>query len=304
LQCLDFKLIVKNQSSKPLCVGYPYPFVALSPVFSFSTASPDSGSAEDSVLNATIGTEGASLLAKDKSNRVIALKSWQTGGNSGDSEMHWRQLMGAEPEWSQAFSQRRCALSSPPVTLVPRRLFNPDHLAPYFKLLLREEKNLTYGYESLDEFDCVLIWAAPSALINLCRQYFADNQIIHLAAPLLRACRNLSPEEGYAVYANLRGHKVQVAVFERKNLAFFNVFDFNKPADLLYYILLVYKQFDLNPLEITLTLSGTLIEDSEVFRLLSRYIRPMRFPPLYHSCELPESAKSLPAHFWFDLSTL
>lgn len=287
--------------------GFNYPFFVLSPVFSFSTTWPDPVSVSSGVLCATIGTDGASFWAKDGTNKTIALKSWHITGNSGDmsgAENGLRQLFGAENTLGQPFPAKFCALSSPPVTLVPRRLFNPDHLRPYFKLLLRDETAYTHGYEVLEEFDCVLIWAVSPGLLHLCRQYFSDQQISHLAVPLLRAYHQLSPEEGYAVYANLRGNKVQIAVLERKNLVFFNVFEFNKPSDLLYYILLAYKQFDLNPLEITLTLSGTLMEDSDAFRLLARYIRPLRFPPLFKAGELPESAKTLPVHYWFDLSTL
>ncbi|MDX1913023.1 MAG: DUF3822 family protein [Saprospiraceae bacterium] len=279
----------------------------MSPVFSFSTAWPGPASLASGVLHATIGTDGVSFWAKDGTNKTLALKSWQFTGYSGDpagAENSLRQLFGAEDTLGQTFSTKICALSSPPLTLVPRRLFTPDHLAPYFKLLLRDGTAYTHGYEVLEEFDCVLIWAVSPGLYHLCRAYFADHQISHLAVPLLRAYHQLSPEEGYAVYANLRGNKVQIAVLERKNLVFFNVFEFNKPSDLLYYILLAYKQFDLNPLEITLTLSGTLMEDSDAFRLLARYIRPLRFPPLFTSGELPESAKSLPVHYWFDLSTL
>jgi hypothetical protein len=93
-------------------------------------------------------------------------------------------------------------------------------------------------------------------------------------------------------------------VFERRNLVFFNTFDFTKPADLLYYILLAYKQFDLNPLEVPLALSGTLLEDSEIYRLLLRYVRSMHFLPLPDGFQLPDAANALPAHYWFDLAAV
>jgi hypothetical protein len=170
--------------------------------------------------------------------------------------------------------------------------------------LLRKGPERRYGFEKLDDFDCYLIWAADAGMAQLCGQYFTSDQVFHVGGPLLRAYHQLSPTEGYGVFANLRGQKVQIAVFERRNLVFFNVFDFAKPSDLLYCILLAYKQFNLNPLEIPLTLSGAVIEDSEIFRLLLRYVRPMRFPPFSGGLELPEEAKILPPHYWFDLATV
>ncbi len=257
-------------------------------------------------LRMVVGYEGVSLLVKN-GDQTMALKSWHIAGTEPDFqavESELRMIFGSERLLDLPFGSKICAMASPATTLVPRRLFNPDHLEQYFKLLLRTGGERSYGFELLESIDCYLVWAAESGLFHLCKQYFPSEKIGHIAAPLLTAFRSLAPEQGYAVFANLRGHKVQIAVFERQNLAFYNAFDFTKPSDLLYYVLLAYKQFELNPLEIPLSLSGTLLEDSEIFKLLMRYVRPMRFPPLPLGLQLPAQAKSLPAHFWFDLAVV
>ncbi|MFN0036048.1 MAG: DUF3822 family protein [Saprospiraceae bacterium] len=264
--------------------------------------------AASSALRMVVGTDGVSLLAKGPAGKILALKSWQFSAGT-DQDFHTvesdlRMVFGSERLLDLPFASKTCALSCPASTLVPHRLFDPTRLGQYFKLLLRSTNERTYGFEKLEAFDCYLVWAAEPDLMRLCGQYFPIENLGHLAAPLLRAFGHLAPAEGYAVFANLRGQKVQIAVFERQNLVFFNAFDFAKPNDLLYFVLLAYKQFDLNPLEIPLTLSGTLLEDSDLFKLLCRYVRPMRFPPLPNGFQLPEEVKSLPAHYWFDISTL
>ncbi len=250
------------------------------------------------------GINGVSILVKN-GDKTLALKSWHLPGTDHgfqavESEM--RMIFGAESLLNFPFESKVCALACPAATLVPRRLFDPENLGQYFKLLLREGRKYHYGFEKLEEFDCCLVWAAEPGLVHLAEQYFHSKNIGHLGTPLLRAFRKLAPEEHYAVFANIRGQKVQIAAFERQNLVFFNSFDFAKPSDLLYFVLLIYKQFDLSPLETPLSLSGTFLEDSEVFRLLQRYVRPLRFPPLHGGLQLPEEASALPAHFWFDLS--
>lgn len=276
------------------------------PVFAFQSELLNLQLAVTSVLHMAVGTNGVSLLVKN-GDKTLALKSWQLPGmeqgfQAIESEL--RTLFGSEDLLGFPFGAKSCALACQASTLVPRRLFDPAHLPQYFKLLLREAHERSYGFEKLEEFDCYLVWAAEADLVRLCGQYFLSENIGHLAAPLLRLCGQMAPAEGYAMFANLRGQTVQIAVFERKNLVLFNSFDFAKPSDLLYFILLAYKQFDLNPLEIPLTLSGTLMEDSEAFKLLFRYIRPIRFSPLPAGFQLPDEAKALPAHYWLDLSTL
>ncbi len=274
------------------------------PVFKYQSELLNPLMAASSAFRMVVGLHGVSLLIKNDS-KTLALKSWQLPGTDQGFqalEPELRTIFGSERLLDLQFDSKACALSSPDSTLVPRRLFDPENLEQYFKLLLREGTERTFGFEKLEIFDCYLVWAAETGMLRLCGQYFSQENIRHLGAALLRAYHTLAPEEGYAVLANLHGQKVQVAVFERRNLVFFNAFDYAKPSDLLYYILLAYKQFDLNPLDIPLTLSGTLIEDSEIFRLLLRYVRPMRFPPLPPGFQLPQEAKTLPAHYWFDIA--
>jgi len=276
------------------------------PVFSFQSESLNPTLATSSALRMVVGLHGVSLLVKND-QKILALKSWQIPGTEQSFqavESALRGVFGSERLLDLQYNSKACALSCPASTLVPRRLFDPENLGQYFKLLLRDGPERTYGFEKLEIFDCYLVWAAETGLVQLCRHYFSSENIRHLAAPLLQSYHSLSPTEGYTVFANLRGQKVQVAVFERRNLVFFNAFDFTKPNDLLYYVLLAYKQFDLNPLDVPLTLSGTLIEDSEIFKLLLRYIRPMRFPPLAEDLQVPSEAKNLPVHYWFDLAAL
>lgn len=277
------------------------------PVFSYQSDLLTPAIAESSSLNMLLGKDGCSLAVKGADGKTLALKSWQFLGPDQQFqavEPGIRKMFGEEKILGWNLAQKKCSLACAHSTLVPRRLFSEETLSQYFKLLLRDKDERAFGFEKLEAFDCYLVWSAESALLELHKQYFSLENTRHLAATLLRAYAQLSPEEGYAVFANLRNHKVQIGVFERRNLVFFNAFEFSKPSDLLYFVLLAYKQFDLDPLAVPLTLSGTLLEDSEIFKLLSRYISPLRFPPLPTAFQVPEAAKNLPAHYWFDLSTL
>lgn len=275
------------------------------PVFSYQSELLNASTAASSALRMVVGVNGISLWVKNR-EKTLALRTWNLNGTEQGFptvESELRSIFGAEHLLGLPFETKICALGSAATTLVPRRLFDPENLDQYFRLLLQEDSTRNYGFEKLEAFDCYLVWAAEAGLMRLMEQYFHPKNITHIAGPLLRAFHERSPQEGYAVFVNLRGQSVQVAVFERRNLVFFNVFYFSKPSDLLYFILLAYKQFDLNPLDIPLTLSGTLIQDSEIYRLLLRYFRTLHFVALPAGFHLPEEARTLPPHFWFDLST-
>ena len=275
----------------------------ITPVFAYQSELLNPEMAASSALRMVVGSTGVSLLVSHD-NGIKALKSWQIakseqGFQAVESEI--RGIFGSEPLLNWQYKTKTCVLSSPDSTLVPRRLFEPENLAQYFKLLLQPELERSYGFEKLVTFDCYLVWAAETSLVQLCGAYFSSDRFIHLGGPLLDAYHQWAPTDNFGIFANLRGQKVQIAVFERRNLVFFNTFDFLKSADLLYFILLVYKQFGLNPLGIPLTISGTLVEDSEIFRLLIRYVRIIQFSRLPEVPRLPKNAKDLPEHYWLEI---
>lgn len=275
-------------------------------VFDFINQGFSAESSAHCSLNLIVGTEGFSLLVTGKNDAVQALKSWNfphTGRDFKELESEIRTVFGSEKIFAYPFSQVHYAFFNLNATLVPRRLFDPENLPSYFKLLLRPAE-FEYRFDELPEFDCLLVYAAEPTVLNMCGQYFPAGKMSHLATSLLKNWRPMAPANDYEVFLNLRNQAAQVAVFDRRNLLFYNAFRFEKASDLLYFTLLAYDQFRLNPEEIPLTVSGNLLEDSDIYRMLYRYLRTIRFAPLPEKMVLPEGFENLPQHFWFDLFSI
>ncbi len=275
-------------------------------IFDFTDAQLTAETARNGTLNLVIGSDGLSLLVTDGFGKPLALQI-QPFSNAGRSfkqtEADVRRVFGHETLLAHLYSRVRCAFSNGNATLVPRRLFQPDDLAAYFKVLLHAG-DYTYGYTALPDFDCVLVYALEPAIQRLVGQYFPDAQTTHLAATLLPAYQKHNLRSGYEVCLHLRYSSLFIAVFERQNLLYYNAFQFKQPSDVLYASLLAYEQFRLNPLETPLLITGNLVEDSDIYRLLYRYFRSMRFGSLRDNFPLPMSASALPAHTFFDLYSL
>ncbi len=275
-------------------------------VFSFVDKRLNAETAARSLRWMVVGADGISLAVMSDTGEVWALQAWNFQGSAlSNAEQYIRMILGQEATLQYTYAQSHWAWSEPQVTLVPRRLFNPDHLSDYFKILLRPGHTYTYAFESLPVFDCFLVYAVETSLQQLSLlQRSASVSVKHLSGPLLQAFHHLADYADHQVFVHFRFQSVQIAVFERRNLLFFNSFPFQHANDALYFILLAYEQFKLNPLELPLVLSGNLLEDSEIFRLLRRYIRTIRFAPLPSSVQLPQSAVDLPSHYWFDVFSM
>ncbi len=120
--------------------------------------------------------------------------------------------------------------------------------------------------------------------------------------------------------ANFRDGYMQIFFFESNQLIFSNNFKFAAPQDVIYYALLIYEQFKLNPLTVPLYIGGTITEDSDIYKFIFRYIKHVHFieesgirnqvsgRSLPDARQIPDSYLKLgnqftgiPAHFYNDL---
>ncbi|MCC7244450.1 MAG: DUF3822 family protein [Saprospiraceae bacterium] len=278
-------------------------------LFHFVSPHLNADTAAQCKLRMVMGAEGVSLMVTHRSGEVMALKCWQfptdAGQRSANTDGNLARVLGQEDMLNWAFEQSVFAVNHAHVALVPRRYFRPDHLAEYFRLLLPASASTRFDYEPLPDLDCHLAWAADSGFLSICKTFARQAQLSHTSAALLRYWQSEAHPTDYSAFAHLRHQQLTVGIFDRKQLAFFNTFDTPKGSDVLYFTLLPYDQQRLNPAQIPIVLSGHIVEDSEAYRLLSRYFRQIRFLPLPPTVRIAADAGGeLPAHFWIEAATL
>lgn len=256
-------------------------------------------------LHIVAGADGCALLVSDSEGQVVALRRWHfsvpAGGHrNADTLAALRSVLIGERLFAWSFRRVRWAWMGANATLVPRRLFRAEDLPAYFKLLLHPAA-YTYGYDELPELDCFVVYALDADWVHLAEQFLPQALQTHFAQPLLRSWRSVAAPGDYDVRLHLHVQSAQIAVFDRQNLLFYNAFTFNHVNDLLYFTLLTYEQFRLSPAEVPLTISGHLLEDSEGWRTLYRFVRHLQFTTLPAAAHLPEAARELPDHCQWDV---
>lgn len=263
-------------------------------------------SAPQAQLYAVLGNESLSTLALQATNEVLAVESWQYAGAGKpfvQIQQDVRSLLKDTATWGLPYGRISGYLFHPNTTLVPRRLFQHGDLSGYFNLLL-PPGDYVYAYEELPEFDAYLVLATEKAQANLYADLFPQTRQRHLAVPLLQYSRELAGTAEHTIFLNIRYQTAQLIVLERQNLLFYNTFPFATASDLLYFVLLAYDQFRINPAELPLTVAGNMLPDSELYRTLYRFVREIRFaaPPAPFSSL--SGTEKLPAHCLVDLLCL
>jgi len=257
-------------------------------------------------LFAVLGTESLSTLAIRAADELLAVESWQYAGAGkpfAQIQQDVRSLLKNTATWGLPYGQIHGYLFHPNTTLVPRRLFQHGDLSGYFNLLL-PPGDYEYAYEELPEFDAYLVLATEKAQANLFSDLFPQTRQRHLVAPLLRYAREQAGATEHTIFLNLRHQTAQLVVLERQNLLFYNTFSFSTASDLLYFVLLTYDQFKMKPSDLPLTVAGNILQDSELYRTLYRFVHEMRFATPPAPFALLGGTEKLPAHCLVDLLCL
>ncbi|MFK8101225.1 MAG: DUF3822 family protein, partial [Saprospiraceae bacterium] len=142
----------------------------------------------------------------------------------------------------------------------------------------------------------------PKDILLILKNSFPAADIFHSASALLlgqnKASEQLVDE---SVYVNVSNDYLQLSYFNGKEFIFNNSFHFRTAKDFIYYILLIYEQFKLKPEIVPLTISGQLIEDSQIYKIIFRYIRHIHFSQAPGFLRFGAAFDAHAKHLFFDL---
>jgi hypothetical protein len=264
-----------------------------------------SGLASTYQFNLLIGTDGLSYMVADELGEVLVLKSWSFVNSEGkfrEVEANIRSIYAQDLNLGLHYGKQRVAIFNNMVTLVPNRLFNADELSTYFNLLLQPDAPLSYRYDDLREMDAKLVFAIDKNIVAFVGQNYPNASFLHSGSTLLVSWHKVAKRTEHDVFVNLRSQVAQIAVFDRRNLLFYNTFTYTKAADFLYFTLLSFDQLKLDPNAISLNICGELVEESEIYKLLYRYFKDIRFVEIPKGLyQFPGSIEALPNHMNYDL---
>jgi uncharacterized protein DUF3822 len=199
----------------------------------------------------------------------------------------------------------KIALPHTPAALVPNRLYNPAEKTTYLEELTQVDDPGSIEVDELPELAARVVYPSANGLVSLLKRQFPTGRYYSPATPFLRGCNTMLAEgAGHSVFAHFWNNGLYVSVFEKDSLHFFNAFSIASASDALYYILLAFNQFKLDPNDVPLHLSGQIVQDSEIFKMLYRYITRIRFLSELPFMNFSKKYEDIPQHFFFNLYAL
>lgn len=187
-------------------------------------------------------------------------------------------------------------------TLVPTRLYDVEEKSTYLEKMLPLSGAYEIRVDSLNSIGAEHVYVVENSISKVLKNYFSGAEIIHSVTALYKGVRqSVKGKSDKCIFLNVRPEALQITLMDNGEFVFYNAFTYTSSKDFIYYVMLVYDQFSLQPDTTPIYLSGELMEDSEMYHLIYRYIRHLKLVEVPEWIELSSQWDNRPQHWFYDL---
>jgi hypothetical protein len=144
-------------------------------------------------------------------------------------------------------------------TLVPDVYFDQHTLKSYLEFNHELDVLDEIHYNYLPSVDAYNVFALHTYIASVISSHFKNVRFFHQAMPYIEKVSEYSDIRQKQIMAvNINHYFIDLAVSSDGKLKLYNTFQYKEQTDLLYFILYICKQFEIDPLHLELVLSGEL----------------------------------------------
>lgn len=230
----------------------------------------DKASSEKYNLSIRLQPDGLLFSVHDPSNqKYIGFESVML---AGAPEIY--EFIGKSELLTREFRETVCITPASKYTIVPGALFVADKSSEYFAFVHQLENGEEITTTKLFFDEAELIYATDMAYIQIIRDYFPNSKALPGVAAfvnyILPRYRNIRSS---AIFLNLYSDNFDMLLLSDGRMQFCNNFNVKTVEDLVYYTIFVIDQLKVNPEKVELKLSGNIPSQTELLKLLRKYIK-------------------------------
>jgi len=204
----------------------------------------------------------------------------------------------------RGFKSVKISISNKRLVLVPDNVFQREQSVHYLENSAPIWSTDEVKVDFLVKQEIRLVYAFRTSVLELYKQHFPNCTIQNALSSYIdhidHVVANMDP--GHKVYINALYDTMYIVVYRNEQLAYANVYEFTTVEDFLYYIMLIYKEFQLDQETTPTFITGKLDVHSKLHDLIKRYIRNLFF--LHGDTSGEVGVEGLPDHIYFDLFSL
>jgi hypothetical protein len=245
----------------------------------------------NNVLSIQLSLDGFSFYVADKEsiNRPIYFFSKNfdlTGPGGMIKELEDFRLFDGK-----VFNKTRIIFHTPEFCLIPDSIYEPETVPEFMRLIQPLPDKFKLCTTEIPAIQAKVAFYVQPELKTTIESKFNESTLLHSGVPTVHFGIKQNKN---ACLIHYYGKSISITVFVNNNLRLFNIFSIKDPNDLVYYTLSSLKSCKLKSKETVVYLSGINNEESEVFKILARYIsKPVMYIPELIESDIPGFPTSL-----------
>ena len=129
--------------------------------------------------------------------------------------------------------------------LVPNELYSDNEKKAYLKYTTQTIEDDFIAVDNLDSLQIKNVYIPFVNINNLLVELFNNIDYFHFNTELINKIYNNRDKQEFFVYVD--NSKIKILVFDKEALRFFNSYEVENSTDIIYFILLVMKENNLQP---------------------------------------------------------
>lgn len=203
------------------------------------------------------------------------------------------------------FSVVQIAFQNAYMTLVPNLIYKEEEAGTYLEKSFQIRQQHYLLTDNLLTFQCQNIYLAPIETYNFFLNRFSKVNYKHIATALLSKWQEEAVQwKNKSIFININESHFEIAAFNRDKLLIWNTYKFRTAEDVLYFVLLVFEQVELNVETAKVFLSGQVTEEATIHKLLFAYIRNIEFLKRTNTYQFDSNFEIQANHANFDLFSI
>lgn len=246
-------------------------------------------------MSIQISLNGLSFCILNRSsNRIEFLqhKSFNKKANPFEVLDYLKQALETYPQLKQTFSSVQVIYQNELSNLVPKELFNEDHLADYLKFNSKILKSDYISYDEIAVNKSVNVYVPYMNINNFIFDTFGVFEYKHASTILIDSfLQKENDSEASAVFMNVNETTFELIAIKNNALLLYNSFEFSTKEDVIYYLLFTMEQLKLSPESVKLKLMGQIVKDDDIYNIIYTYVRHVEFYQPKYSFDFNEHSK-------------
>lgn len=257
-------------------------------------------------LSIQLGLTGFSFSILDLArNKYMVLKSFSFLKRKTATEVliTLEKILLEENILNQPFKTVNIAYYGKKAVLVPRPLFDKEKAKEFLRYNAEITESENIFFDPFKNIEAVNVFAFGPEFETWIKSHFPTAKIIHYSTSLIDNLLGLNKNTltSAALFVHVGEYSFDVVLIDKKELLYYNSFDYQSSEDFVYFLLFVCEQLKLNPENVPLKLLGEIEKNSALYAVICKYIRDVDFIERNDSFQYSYGFYEIPNHFYFVL---